>query len=192
VSQLRLYRALFVHDLLILCFVIPRLLATRIVLNGHDFLVWLAFSGVPRVVPLAFVEVVVAIALLVMVVLGEAAVLLILLISPSCHHVTQLHGSSRAIAPEVVVRMLREEPVLKAADDVYIGDIGDGGARLEETPCVGPQGLIHLLLHLGQVVASACPDHGSLEVVDEGPLEVLPRVDRVWLEAFKPCEGCGL
>jgi hypothetical protein len=30
------------------------------------------------------------------------------------------------------------------------------------------------LLHLGQVVASARPDHGSLEVVDEGPLEVLP------------------
>jgi hypothetical protein len=48
------------------------------------------------------------------------------------------------------------------------------------------------LLHLGQVVASARPDHGSLKVVDEGPLEVLPRVDGVWLEAFKPCEGRGL
>jgi hypothetical protein len=34
--------------------------------------------------------------------------------------------------------------------------------------------------------------NGSLEVVDEGPLEVLPRVDAVWLEAFKPREGHGL
>jgi hypothetical protein len=85
--------------------------------------------------------------------------------------------------------VLREEPVLEAADDILIGDVGEGGAHLEETPCVGSQGLVHLLLHLGQVMASAHPDHGSLEVVDEGPLEVLPRVDGVWLEAFKPREG---
>jgi hypothetical protein len=59
-------------------------------------------------------------------------------------------------------------------DDVFVGDVGDGSVRLEETPCVGSQGLVYLLLHLGQVVASARPDHGYLEVVDEGPLEVLP------------------
>jgi hypothetical protein len=41
-------------------------------------------------------------------------------------------------------------------------------------------------------MASARPDHGALEVVDEGPLEVLPRVDGVWLEASKPREGRGL
>jgi hypothetical protein len=35
-------------------------------------------------------------------------------------------------------------------------------------------------------VASACSNHGSLEVADEGPLEVLPGVDGVWLEVFKP------
>jgi hypothetical protein len=40
-------------------------------------------------------------------------------------------------------------------------------------------------------VASVCSDHGSLEIFDEGPLEVLPGVDGVWLEAFKPSEGCG-
>jgi hypothetical protein len=88
--------------------------------------------------------------------------------------------------------LLQEEPILEAADDFFVGDVGDGGAHLEETSCVETQGLVHLLLHLGQVMASARPDHGSLEVVDEGPLEVLPRVDRVWLEAFKPREGCGL
>jgi hypothetical protein len=39
-------------------------------------------------------------------------------------------------------------------------------------------------------MASANSDQGSLEVVDEGLLEVLPRVDGVWLEAFEPSEGC--
>jgi hypothetical protein len=126
------------------------------------------------VVPLAFVEVAVAIALLVMVALREAIILLVLLVSLPCHHIAQLYSSSRAVAAKVVVRVLREEPVLEAADDVFVGNVGDGGARLEETPCVGPQSLVHLLLHLGQVVAAARPDHGSLEVVNEGSLEVIP------------------
>jgi hypothetical protein len=78
------YRALFVHDFLELGVVVPRLLAMRIVLN--DFLVWLALSGVPRVVPLALVKL--TIALLVVVALGEAVVLLILLVNPLCHPVT--------------------------------------------------------------------------------------------------------
>jgi hypothetical protein len=126
-----------------------QLLATRIALYGRDFLVWLALLGVPRVVLLAFVEVAVATSLFVVVALGEAIILLILLVNPPCHHVTLLHGSSRAIAPKVVVCVLREEPVLEAANDVFIGDIGECGARLEETPCVGPQCVVHLLLHLG-------------------------------------------
>jgi hypothetical protein len=82
------HRALFVQDFLKLCFIAPRLLATWIALDNHDFLVRLALSGVPQVVPLAFVEVVVAIALFVIVALGETVVLLILLVSPLCHHVT--------------------------------------------------------------------------------------------------------
>jgi hypothetical protein len=32
------------------------------------------------------------------------------------------------IAPEVVVRVLREELILEAADDVLVGYVGDGGA----------------------------------------------------------------
>jgi hypothetical protein len=38
---------------------------------------------------------------------------------------------------------------------------------------------MHLLLDLGQIVASTCSDHGSLEVVNEGPFEVLLGVDGV-------------
>jgi hypothetical protein len=50
---------------------------------------------------------------------------------------------------------------------------------LKETSGVGSQGLVHLLLDLGQIMASVCSDHGSLEVVDEGPLEVLLGFDGV-------------
>jgi hypothetical protein len=138
VSRLRVYWALFVHDFLELCVVVPRLLSMRIVLDNRDFLVWLAFSGVPRVIPLALGEVVVAIALLAVVVLGEAVGLHILLVSPPSHYVTKLHGGSQAIASEVVVRVIREEPILEAADDVLVGDVGDGGTRLEETLGIGP------------------------------------------------------
>jgi hypothetical protein len=169
VSQLRVYWVFFVHDFLKFRVVAPRLLDMRIALDSRDFMVWLALSGIPRVVTVALVKVVIAIAMLVVVALGEAVILLVLLVSLSCHHIAQLYSCSRAIAPEVMVHVLREEPVLEAADDVLIGDVGDGGACLEETPGVGPQGLVHLLLHLGQIVASTRFDHGSLEVVNEGP-----------------------
>jgi hypothetical protein len=33
--------------------------------------------------------------------------------------------------------VLREEPILEVADDVLVGDVGDGGACLEETLGVG-------------------------------------------------------
>jgi hypothetical protein len=95
------------------------------------------------------------------------------------------------VASEVVVGVLREEAVLEAANDVLVGNVGYGGSNLEETPGVGPQGLVQLLLDLGQIMTSTCLDHGSLEIVDEGPLEVIPGVDGVWFKAFKPCEGHG-
>jgi hypothetical protein len=71
-------------------------------------------------------------------VLREAILLLILLVSPPCHHVAQFHCSSRVVAFKVMVGELREEVVLQAADDVQVGDVGDGGLHLEETTGVGP------------------------------------------------------
>jgi hypothetical protein len=47
------------------------------------------------------------------------------------------------------------------------------------------------LLDLGQIMTSTCSDHGSLEVVDEGPLEVHPGVHGVCFKAFKTSEGHG-
>jgi hypothetical protein len=68
-------------------------------------MVWLALSGGFRVVPLAFVGAV-AIVLLVVVVLGEALILLVLLTGPSLHHVIELHNSLGAVAAEVAVDVL--------------------------------------------------------------------------------------
>jgi hypothetical protein len=53
------HRALLVQDLLELILLVPRLLATRVALHSHDVTVWLALSGGFRVVPLAFVRVVI-------------------------------------------------------------------------------------------------------------------------------------
>jgi hypothetical protein len=50
-----------VQDFLKLCVIVLQLLTTRIALDSRDFLVWLALSGVPRVVPLDLVEVAVAV-----------------------------------------------------------------------------------------------------------------------------------
>jgi DNA polymerase/3'-5' exonuclease PolX len=69
-----------------------------------------------------------------------------------------------------VIGVLREKGVLKVVDDILISSVGDGGSHLEEAPGVGPQGLVHLLLNLGQVMTRTCSDHGSLEVVNEGLL----------------------
>jgi hypothetical protein len=141
VLGLRVHQASFVQNFFKMSLIAPRLPALRIKLNSHNFFIWLVLSGVPRVVLLALVEVVVAVALLVIVVLGEAIVLLVLLISPLCHHVTHFHSSSRAVASEVVVRVLRVEAILEAADDVLVGDVGDSGSHLEETLGVGSQEL---------------------------------------------------
>jgi hypothetical protein len=75
VFGLRVHRALLVQDLLKLILVL-RLLATRVALHSHDFMVELALLGGFRVVPLALVGGV-AIVSLVVVVLGEALILLI-------------------------------------------------------------------------------------------------------------------
>jgi hypothetical protein len=40
-------------------------------------------------------------------------------------------------------------------------------------------------------MASTCAEHGALEVVDGGFLQVLPGVDGVWLEPFELGEWCG-
>jgi hypothetical protein len=54
----RVHWASFVQDFFKLSLIAPRVFAPRIALNSRDFLVWLALSGITRVVLLALVEVV--------------------------------------------------------------------------------------------------------------------------------------
>jgi hypothetical protein len=91
---------------------------------------------------LALVEVVVVVALLVVVALGKRS------FSSSfwsAHRAIMSRGST------AVVRRLRPKSWY-----VLIGDVCDGGSYLEETLSVGPQGLVHLLLDLEQIMASTC------------------------------------
>ena len=66
---------------------------------------------------------------------------------------------------------------MEGVEDVLIQDVGDGSPRVEEALDVGPQGLAGILLAHCKSVASSHPMQGSLEVVDENILEVIPGVD---------------
>jgi hypothetical protein len=187
---LRVHWALLVQDLVELVLLVPHLLALWFAIHNRDEIVGLVLSGRSRVVSLALVEAVVVIplALVVVAVLGVAVMFLVLLTGPSLHHVMKFHDGVGAVASKIAVEVLLGKAILEAVDDVLIGDVGDGGASIEETPGVRPQGLVLLLLALRQVMASTCSKHGALEVVDKNPLQVLPGVDGVWLEALKPGE----
>jgi hypothetical protein len=69
----------------------------------------------------------------------------------------KLHLYFGVAAPKIPQDVPLVEAVLKAVDDVVVGDVGDGGACLEETAGVGSQGLVLLLFALRQVVTSTCP-----------------------------------
>jgi len=49
-----------------------------------------------------------------------------------------------------------------------------------------------LLFAQREVMSSGYPVHGTLEVVDEDSLEVVPGVDGVGFQALKPCERSWL
>ena len=63
---------------------------------------------------------------------------------------------------------------MEAVDDIVIRNVGDGGMCVEESLDVGPQGFAMLLFAQAQVVVSARPMFGALEVVDEELLQILP------------------
>jgi hypothetical protein len=73
---------------------------------------------------------------LIVVTLGEALILLILLVNPSLHHIMELHDSLGAVAPKVAVDVLRGEAVVEVVDDILIDDVGDVGAHVKEAPSV--------------------------------------------------------
>jgi hypothetical protein len=181
-----------VQDLVELLLLVPRLIDSRVAINSRDETVWLALSGGSRVVPLALVGTVVVVpfAPVVIVALGEAVTFMVLLVGPLLHHVMELHEGLGTVAPKVLVEVPLGEVVLEAVDDILVGDVGDSGAVVEETSSVRPQGLVLLLLALRQVMTSTFSKHEALEVVNEDPLQVLPGVDGICLEAFEPGDRC--
>ena len=75
-----------------------------------------------------------------------------------------------------------------AVDDVYFGDVGDGGVLFEESLCVVSQRFVPGLFTLRQVMTSACASHDSLEVVDEESAEGCPGVDDAFRKGILPKE----
>jgi hypothetical protein len=113
---------------------------------------------------------------------------LLLLFGPVVHHVTKARNSFWPVPPEVSIDAWVGDAVVEAVDDVFLRDVRDGGANVEEMMCVGPQELVTFLFTPSKIVMSTCASDRPLEVVDEDLLEPLPGIDRVVAEALQPRE----
>jgi hypothetical protein len=169
-------RALLLQELLKL--LRHQLLALRRMIDSRDDIIWLLFPGWTRKVPLAFVVAVVVWApQIAILTLWEPLSHLLILFGPIVHHITKARNSLWPIPPKISVDAWVGDAIVEAADDVFLRDVRDGGADVEEATCVGPQELVTFLLTLSKIVMSTCTSDRSLEVVDEDLLEALPGVD---------------
>jgi hypothetical protein len=166
-----------------------RLLVMRRTLDGRDEIIWPAFSGWTRIVPLAFIVAVVVwtpqIAILVP---REPLPHLLLLFGPVVHHITKARNSFRPVPLEVSVDAWVGDAIVEAVDNVVLRDVRDGSTDVEEATCVGLQELITFVFTLSKIMTSTCAGDRPLEVIDEDLLEPLPRVDQVVAEALQPRE----
>jgi hypothetical protein len=113
---------------------------------------------------------------------------LLLLFRPVVHHVMKARNSFRPVPLEVSVDAWVGDAVVEAVDDVFLQDVRDGSANVEETTCIRPQELVAFLFTLSKIVTSTCASDRPLEVVDEDLLEPLLGVNRVVAKALQPCE----
>jgi hypothetical protein len=106
-------------------------------IHSRDEIIWLAFSGWTRIVPLALVIAVVMrtpqIAILAP---REPLPHLLLLLGPVTHHVMQPCNSLRPVPPEVSVDAWVGDAVVEAVDDVLLRDVHNGGVDIEATACI--------------------------------------------------------
>jgi hypothetical protein len=68
--------------------------------------------------------------------LREAIGLLLFLIRPSLHHVMEPRGLG-SVAAKISKESLVFVAVVEAVDDIFRGDVGDGGACVKEAVSVG-------------------------------------------------------
>jgi hypothetical protein len=63
---------------------------------------------------------------------------LLFLLGPVVHHVMKARNSFRPVPPEVSVDAWVGDAVVETVDDVFLRDVRNGSANIEETACVGP------------------------------------------------------
>jgi hypothetical protein len=98
-----------------------RLLASRGMIHSRDEIIWLAFSGWTRIVPLALViTVIMRTPRIAIIVPREPLPHLLFLLGPVVHHVTKPRNSLRPVPPEVSVDAWIGDAVVEAVDDVLL------------------------------------------------------------------------
>jgi hypothetical protein len=108
-------------------------------IHSHDEIIWLALSGWTQIVPLALVIVVVIWTPQVAIIAPQEPLPhLLFLFEPVMHHVTKPRNSFRSVPPKVSVDAWVDDAVVEAVDDVFLRDVCNGSADIEETACIGP------------------------------------------------------
>jgi hypothetical protein len=108
-------------------------------IHSRDEIIWLAFSGWTRIVPLALVVTVVIWTPQVAIIAPrEPLQHLLFLLGPIMHHITEPYNSFRSVPPKVSVDAWASDAVVEAVDNVFLRDIYNGSANVEETACIGP------------------------------------------------------
>jgi hypothetical protein len=115
-------------------------------------------------------------------------IVLVFFIRLGCDHVLEVGDGLWAATTEVFKGAAMVEAVLEEVDDLLVGDVDYGGALVEETAHVLAEGLALFLLDHGQVHASTRLAHGACEVAGELLLQLVPLVDRVFVQRLEPCE----
>jgi hypothetical protein len=115
------------------------LLASRGMIHSHDVIIWLALLGWTRVVPLALViAVVIRTPRVAIIMPWEPLSHLFFLLGPVMHDITKPCNSFWSVPPKVSVYAWVGDAIVEAVDDVFLRDIRNGRADIEERACIGP------------------------------------------------------
>ena len=160
----------------------------------RDLIVWPSLFALFWLVSRAFAAIVIRpfAANVVIYTLWEAVILLFFVVGLVGHHVAEFRDGPGSLTAKVSEDVSVDEAWMIAVDDVYFGDVGDGGVLFKESLCVVSLRFVLGLFTLRQVMTSACASHDSLEVVDEESAEGCPGVDDAFRKGILPKEWCRL
>ena len=151
-------------------------------------IVWPSLFALFWLVSRAFTAIVIRpfAAIVVIYTLWEAVILLFFVVGPVGHHVSEFRDGLGSLSAEVSEDVSIDEALMVAVDDVYFGDVGNGGALFEEVLCVVSQGFVPGLLTLRQVMTSTCTSHDSLKIIDEESAEGCLGVNDSFWKGIQP------